>query len=253
MEAARIASLRGHEVVLYEKGKKLGGQLLLAAVPPGKERITWFIDYLVIQLEKQGVEVKLGVEVTQEIIDRENPETLVLATGAKPSKPQIIGSEEHQVVDAWDILSGNVTLENRKTVILGGSMIACETAEFLSEKRTKVSVIKMRPGPLMAEDMEPTNRRGLLDALQDRKVQMLTDFEVEGITNDGVKVVDRKSGKKQDIKADAVVSALGSKSVRDLAEIAEQTGRKIYIIGDCNKPNNIKQAVYDGSLCGRRI
>ncbi len=253
MEAARIASLRGHEVVLYEKGKKLGGQLLLAAVPPGKERITWFIDYLITQLEKQGVEVKLGVEVTQEIIDRENPETLVLATGAKPSKPQIIGSEEHQVVDAWDILSGNVTFENRKTVILGGSMIACETAEFLSEKRNEVSVIKMRPGPLMAEDMEPTNRRGLLDALQERKVQMLTDFEVEGITNDGVKVVDRKSGKKQDIKADAVVSALGSKSVRDLAETAEQTGRKFYIIGDCNKPNNIKQAVYDGSLCGRQI
>ena len=253
MEAARIASLRGHEVVLYEKGTKMGGQLLLAAVPPGKERITWFVDYLVTQLEKQGVAVKLGVEVTPEIIDKENPDALVLATGAKPSKVQINGGEENQVVDAWDVLSGKVTLENRKAVILGGSMLACETAEFLSEKRNEVSVIKMRPGAQMAEDMEPTNRRGLLDSLQNRNVEMLTDFEIDTITKDGVTVVARKSGEKQAVQAETVVLALGSQPVRNLMSVTQKNGREMYVIGDCNKLNNIKQAVYDGSLCGRQI
>ena len=253
MEAARIASLRGHEVILYEKGEKMGGQLLLAAVPPGKERINWLIDYLVRQLEKQEVKVKLGVEVTPEIIDMENPDALVLACGAMPAKTDINGSKKNQLVDAWDVLSGEIELENRKTVVLGGSMIACETAELLSEKKNDVSVIKMRPGPLMAEDMEPTNRRGLLDSLEDRKVKMLTDYEIDTITKDGVNVVARKSGEKKAVPANTIVLALGSQPVRDLVEVAGNNGREFYVIGDCNKPNNIKQAIYDGALCGRQL
>jgi len=253
MEAARISSLRGHEVSLYEKGKELGGQLLLGAVPPGKKKLLWIRDYLATQLKKQGVKVKLGVEVTSEMIHKENPEALILASGSKPSEPDIAGIRDNRVVTAWDILEGKIELKNQKVVVLGGSMIGCETAEFIAEKGNEVSVIKMRPGSLIAEDMEPTNRRGLLDSLEEYKVKLLTDYKVEGITRNGVNVVERESGEKLTVEAETIVLALGSQPVRDLAEAMEKDGIKFYPIGDCQKPRNIRHAIYEGSLIGRRI
>jgi 2,4-dienoyl-CoA reductase-like NADH-dependent reductase (Old Yellow Enzyme family)/thioredoxin reductase len=253
MEAARITSLRGHEVSLYEKGKELGGQLLLAAVPLGKKKLLWIRDYLATQLKKQGVKVNLGVEVTSEMIHKENPEAMILASGSKPLEPDITGIRDNRVVTAWDILEGKIELKNQKVVVLGGNMIGCETAEFVAEKGNEVSVIKMRPGSLIAEDMEPTNRRGLLDSLQEYKVQLLTDYKVEGITSNGVKVVKRESGKELTIKAETIVLALGSQPVRDLAEAMEKRDVEFYPIGDCKKPRNIRQAIYEGSLIGRQI
>ena len=253
MEAARVASLRGHEVTLYEKGKELGGQLLLAAVPPGKGKILWIRDYLAKQLEKQGVKVNLGVEVTLEMIEKENPEAMVLATGSKPSHSDITGTKDKRVLSAWDVLEGNVDLKSQKVVVIGGNMLACETAEFIAEKGNDVTVIKMRPGSYIAEDMEPTNRRGLLDSLQEHNVTLLFDFKVEEISWDGVIVAKRDSGEKQTIEADVIVSALGSQPVRGLAEDLEKLDVEFYPIGDCRAPNNIRQAIYEGSLVGRQI
>lgn len=253
MEAARISSLRGHEVTLFEKGKELGGQLLLASVPPGKEKLLWVRDFLATQLDKQGVKVNLSVDVTAEMIDKENPEVLVLATGSRPSESDITGIKENNVVTAWDILEGKTELKNQNVVILGGNMIGCETAEFIVEKGNKVSVIKMRPGSLIAEDMEPTNRRGLLDSLEEYNVQLLTDYRVEAIISNGVKIVKRESGEEVTVKAETIVLALGSEPVRDLAEAMKKKGVVFYTIGDCEKPRNIRQAIYEGSLIGRQI
>jgi len=253
MEAARICSLRGHEVTLFDKGKELGGQLLLASVPPGKNKVLWVRDFIAKQLNKQGVKVNLAVDVTAEMIDKENPEVLVLATGSRPSEPDITGSKENNVVTAWDILEGKFELKNQNVVILGGNMIGCETAEFIAEKGNKVSVIKMRPSAVIAEDMEPTNRRGLLDSLAAHKVQLLTDFRVERITSDGVKISKRESEEELTIKADTIVLALGSEPVYDLADAMKKKDILFYTIGDCEKPRNIRQAIYEGALIGRQI
>ncbi len=79
MEGARIASLRGHTVSLYDKNKELGGQLLLAAAPPGKKRLIWIREYLAAQLEKQSVKICLGVKVKTALIDQERPDAVVSA------------------------------------------------------------------------------------------------------------------------------------------------------------------------------
>ncbi len=185
MEAARIASLRGHAVTLYDRGKELGGQLLLAAAPPGKRRLLWIREYLATQLEKQGVKVNLGVDVTPEMIDRERPDAVVLATGALPKEPDFIDTNDQRVVSSWDILQ--VEPVAQKVVVIGGNMLGCEVAEFMADQGNLVSVIKMRPGAEMAEDCEPTNRRGLLESLQECRVSLLSGFKVEGLTGDGVK------------------------------------------------------------------
>lgn len=251
MEAARIASLRGHRVTLYEKENGLGGQLLLAASPPGKQKLLWLRDYLVTQLEKQAVEVKLSVEVTPELLEREQADVLVIATGAKPWVPDTPGIEAEAVVGAWHVLKGEVEIKNKKIVILGGGEVGCETAEFLAQKGNGVTVIEMLP--LAASDMEPTNRRGLLDSLKELKVRLLTNLKVEEIITGGVKVVNTESGEVQTIKAEAIVLALGSQPERDLADRLEKEGIDFYTIGDCQEPGRIKEAIYEGSLIGRQV
>jgi NADPH-dependent 2,4-dienoyl-CoA reductase/sulfur reductase-like enzyme len=253
MEAARIASLRGHAVTLYDKGEQLGGQLVLAAIPPGKKRLLWIRDYLATQLRKQGVKVRLGVDVSEELIDRERPDALVLATGATPALPDMVDPTDERVVTAWDVLAGRVEPVEQNVVILGGNMIGCEVAEFLAERRNRVSVVKMRPGTELAEDCEPTNRRGLLDSLQEHRTELLTGYRVEGLTAEGVQVVHRDSGEERTLEAEFVVLALGSQPERRLMEVSSKEERETYPIGDCRNPENIRQAVYDGALVGRQI
>ena len=253
MEAARVASLRGHSVSLYEKGDTLGGQLLLASKPPGKKRMLWLRDYLKTQIEKQGVNIQFGVEVTSELIDSEKPDELIMATGAIPKESNIPGIDTNQVVLAWDYLRGEVELKNKKAVVLGGSMLACETAELLASRGNEVAVVKMRPGSYMAEDCEPTNRRGILEFLTEHKVREITDHKLEKVTSNGVDLIDKNSGKSVSVEADVIILALGSTPVRELAEALEAKDIEFSMIGDCTKPRNIKQAIYQGSLVGRQV
>lgn len=253
MEAARIASLRGHEVTLYDKGKELGGQLLLAAVPPGKKRLLWIRDYLATQLKKQGVKIILESQVTPALIGTENPDAIVMATGASPMKADVIDSSDARVVSAWDILTGSVEPVGQKVVVIGGNMLGCEVAELIAEKGNIVSVIKMRPGEAMAEDCEPTNRRGLLDALQACRVNMVSGHKVKGLTADGVKVVHRDTGEESTLEAETVVLALGSKPNRGLIDELKKSSVDFFPIGDCRQPRNIRNAIYEGALIGRQI
>ena len=253
MEAARIASLRGHEVTLYDIGKELGGQLLLAAAPPGKRRLLWIRDYLATQLEKLGVNVKLGVDVTPEMIKTESPDAVVLATGATPKLADFIDINDQRVVSAWDILGGQVEPVAQKVVIIGGNMLGCEVAEFMADQGNLVSVIKMRPGAAMAEDCEPTNRRGLLDSLQECRVNLLSGFRVEGLTGAGVKVVQRDTGEERTLEAETIVLALGATPERRLFDELKKEEVEFHPIGDCRQPNNIRQAIYEGALLGRQL
>jgi len=253
MEVARIASLRGHAVTLYDRGKELGGQLLLAAAPPGKRRLLWIRDYLATQLEKQGVKVNLGVDVTPEMIDSEGPDAVVLATGAIPKEPDFIDTSDQRVVSSWDILGGQVEPVAQKVVVIGGNMLGCEVAEFMADQGNLVSVIKMRPGAEMAEDCEPTNRRGLLESLQECRVSLLSGFKVEGLTGDGVKVVQRDSGEERTLEAETIVLALGATPERSLVGDLKKEEIEFHAIGDCRQPNNIRQAIYEGALVGRQL
>lgn len=133
MEAARVAALRGHRVALYERREKLGGQLALAAIPPGRGEFFIFQDYLETQLRKLKVPIHLGVEVSAAQVEAEKPDALVLATGAGPLIPPIKGIDGPNVLLAWDVLRGKVDT-GKEVVIIGGGAVGLETALFLAHK-----------------------------------------------------------------------------------------------------------------------
>ena len=251
MEAARIAALRGHDVTLYDKEKQMGGQLVFAATPPGKDKLLWFRDHAETQLKKLKVKVELGTEVTPELVASKKPDVVIAATGAEPAIPDIPGIKGKNVVTAIDVLCGKVELKNQRVVVAGGGMVGTETGEFLLDQGNKVTIVEMLP--TIAADMEPLNRQGLLEALEGRDITMLTNKEITEITEKGVVVTDKKNGEKQLIEGNTVVLALGSKSVRSLVEKLEGKVAELYTVGDCNEPRRVEQAVYEGSLVSRRI
>ncbi|MFZ1988886.1 MAG: FAD-dependent oxidoreductase, partial [Alphaproteobacteria bacterium] len=121
MEAAAVACLRGHQVVLYEKQLRLGGQLNLAVKPPHKDEIQSFTNYLITRVKKLGIEVQLGKEVDADTIGTVKPDSIILATGSTPFKPEIPGIDRDHVILAEDVLSGKGV--GKRVLIIGGGLV----------------------------------------------------------------------------------------------------------------------------------
>jgi 2,4-dienoyl-CoA reductase-like NADH-dependent reductase (Old Yellow Enzyme family)/thioredoxin reductase len=249
MEAAKTAALRGHEVVLVEKEKKLGGQFLLAAVAPHKEVISSLNKYMSGQVKKAGVQVILGQEATAESVKAMSPEVIVVATGSIPSVPNIPGSTRSNVVLASDVLASRKEVGNR-VVIIGGELVGCETADYLIRKGKTVTV--MRRGLEMAVGVNQLARDNLLARLRKNKVTMLTGVRYEEITDKGLVITD-KEGRRQNIEADTVVLAAGASPDTQLAAEMKRLDVPLYLVGDCVKPAKIADAIRDGARVGREI
>ena len=161
MEAARVAAVRGHDVTLYEKEKRLGGLLPMAAMVKGTEveDLPAMSSYLENQIEKLGVSIHLGEEFTPETADATKPDAVILATGGLPLVPGIPGiygrnvktnTALHRQLKFFLKLFGPDTLRwlsrfwmplGKRVIIIGGAIQGCELAEFLVKRGRKVTVV----------------------------------------------------------------------------------------------------------------
>jgi thioredoxin reductase len=251
METARIASFKGHQVTLYEKGPEIGGQLLLAAVLPGKSKMLWLRDFLAGQIKKQGVTIRPNTTVDTDALRKINPDVVVVATGATPFVPNIPGIKSTHCVTAWDVLAGTSQLSGIHVVVLGGGTVGCEIAEYLAKSGKRVTIIEMLPK--LAHEMEPLNRRALLDELKTLKVTALVEKRAVEITNNGVVTLDEASGEQDLLTCEHVVLALGAVSNQGLFQDIEGAYHERFMIGDCFKPRTALEAVRDGFFMGHRI
>jgi 2,4-dienoyl-CoA reductase-like NADH-dependent reductase (Old Yellow Enzyme family)/thioredoxin reductase len=246
MQAAIVAAQRGHKVTLFEKDAKLGGQLNIAALPPFKSDIFQWINYLTNQVEKAGVEVKLNTDATADIVTKENPDAVVIATGGTPAMPDIPGIDKSNVVTAQDVLSGKARA-GQNVVIIGGGMVGCETGHYLAEQEKKVTIIEILKR--MASDMFFMARRRLMDGLRSKKVTLLASATCEEI-KEGVVQVTTAEGKKETIPADTVIIAVGYKANDRLYKALEGKVPEIYCIGNSAKPRKILEATSEGYQAG---
>ncbi|MFC2019158.1 FAD-dependent oxidoreductase [Chloroflexota bacterium] len=251
MEAARVSSLRGHQVILCEKESKLGGQLRLACVPPYKQDIANLTDYLTTQMSKLGVDIRLGQEVTPELVAEIKPDAVIVATGATPATPTFPGMEEANVVQAWDVLAGKKVGD--KIVIIGGGRVGCELAEFLADQGKKVTIVRaMGLGPI-AGDVGISTRPFLLTRLKERGVRIETDFKVDKIMSYGVAITSEdKRGYVEFIEADNIILAPPAQSNRLVVD--QLTGKvELYTVGDCVQPRLIVDAIHDAFRISREL
>ena len=249
MEAARVAALRGHQVTLWEKESRLGGQLIQAAIAPHKDRIAPLYKYLETQLQKLGVKIQPGKEATAAAVAEFNPEAVVVATGVKPFVPDISGLDKVKVVQAGDVLEGKVKV-GQKVAIIGGELVGCETAEFLADRGRQVTV--MRRGAEMATSIGPSNRDFFLSRLLDKGVTLLREVRYDGVSPEGV-IITTKDGEKRTIEADTVVLAAGSVSDAALYKAIKDRVSEVCCIGDCVEPRTIRDAISEGFRTGQKI
>lgn len=250
MEAARVAALRGHEVTLYEKENELGGQLRAASKPPFKKPLRDLINYLSGQLDKSGVKIEMGKEVTAHLVEYMKPEAVVIATGASPVMPSI-PLKTGNIITAVDFLLGKKKVGD-KIIVLGASHVGCDTALYLAQEKKTVTILKIRADTEIAQDLNLFSREKLLQELDQNGVTILTNFAIKEFTTERALVNDN-AGKQHTIIADTIVVALGFKAQSELAEDLKDKVSELYLVGDCVNPRKLMEAIREGFLAGWQI
>jgi 2,4-dienoyl-CoA reductase (NADPH2) len=240
-----VAATRGHRVTLVERHTELGGQLLYAEIPPHKQEWRVLTTFLVTQLEKIGVTIRLGTAFTAGDVIAEKADAVVLATGAKPARLILPGADLPHVVSFLDVLTGKAQTGPR-VVVIGGGCNGSETAEFLHGQGRQVTLVEMRPE--MALDIDFWNRWVLLDRLVASGLRMIVNARPEAITLDGVRIV--VDGQAEVLPADSVVYAVGSRSDTALQEALEGRVAGLHVIGDGEQAQRVRQAVDAGFRVG---
>lgn len=249
MEAARIAALRGHEVILCEKSQKLGGLVLVAAAEPIKVELKNIVDYLEAQIRKLLVKVKLEVEVTPEVVQKLKPDAVIIATGSSPKIPSV-ASGKPNVITQDDLFKGKAKLGDK--IVVWGLGLGAETAVSLAKKGKKVTIIGSEMH-LALHLMTVVGRRlWILNKVKQLGINVLSETRVEDITAGDVTVID-KGGGRRTIPADTVVIAVGRKPNRDLIEALKGRVPELHEIGDCSMPRNIASAIRGANEVARKI
>jgi 2,4-dienoyl-CoA reductase (NADPH2) len=277
MNAAIAASERGHVVTIYEKSDELGGQLYLAAAPPGREEFAELAYDLETRVYANNINVILNQLVDEELIDREKPDHIILATGASPMILPIPGVELPHVVQAWDVLADNV-YTGKRVVIVGGGAVGVETALLLAEKGTlsadvlkflfvnkaetpevlyematkgtkQITIIEMIDA--IGKDFGKSTRWGMLQDVTRYGVESKLTSKALEITPTGIKI---ETGQGiEEIPADTIVMAAGSRSVNELATIIKAKKIPFDVIGDANTIGMAFDAVHQGYAAGIKI
>jgi len=248
MEAARIAALRGHNVTLYEKNSQLGGHLIEASVPKFKEDIGNYTDWLVRQMDKVGVKVVLGVEITPAMLPEIKPDAVVMATGSTSFRPNIPGVDKPVVSPAIDILLGKAASGNHP-IVAGGGAVGSELALYLAQQGKDVTLIEMLPQ--IASDVVPI-RNALIAQLADAKVKILTNTKIATIADNGVTAISAEKSL-VNITGDKIILAMGLVSDMKLYKAVHERGAEVYVIGDSVEPRRMGEAIHEGYRVGSVI
>lgn len=253
MEAARIARIKGHDVTLLEKNGRLGGQLNLAALPPGKEKFARVTQYLGKQIRDLGVQVRLNCEANKSTIQALRPTVLIHATGARPEIPDIPGLEQVPYRFARNVLQEPETDGlGQRILILGGGQVGCELAKLLLTDQKTVYMVEI--ADRLAAEMEAGSRNVLLEALFSwgDHFQPYTSTEFANILSSSVFELRENAQVFELRNIDTIIIAAGSRPCLPLEEDAS-LAQRTYIIGDANQPRSALEAIHEGYRAGAAI
>ena len=247
LEAARVAALRGHDVTLFEESDSLGGQLRLAGMVPYKEEYTRMVHYLENQVQKLGVTVVMGQKATPDSILFLKPDAVIVAAGSHHSIPDIRGIDKSHVFFARDVIAETVDVAGERIVVVGGGLVGCDTALFLTvKKRKQVTIIEQFALEELGFEPYDANHMDLMKMLDENKVKTIAETKAEEITDSGVRATD-KSGKTYEISADAIVIAVGASADNALTEALKGKVPRLHVIGDAAEPGRkILNAIHEG-------
>ncbi len=290
MEAARVADLRGHQVVLYERQPRLGGSLKFACTVHSENDD--FLKYLIGQVKKSTIDVRLGQEFTPQLLQQTSPDVVIVAMGPNLEVPSIPGSDRRNVFSgpqlkqlltgltkddsartllAWQRLGLSLVRPfmqrflnpsfirratkvwmpvGKKVVVIGADLAGCELALFLAGRGRRVTVVDT--GEVIAPEVGRKRKGELTSHLERAGVAVLLKAKCDEITSEGVVVLD-KTGERQVIKADTVILAGEARPNAEASKWLDGKVAEIYTIGDCSEVGLIKKATADAMRIACRI
>lgn len=251
MHAALSAHARGHEVILCDRGERLGGLLHVAKLPPYKEMLGTYADWCAARLEEcvhaGGMEIRLSEDMTPEKIQELRPDVVLLATGSVPLWPAFC-RESDLFCTAQDILEGRRTLPEH-ALIVGGGLVGCETADFLLKRGRQACIVEMKDK--IAADMEPRTRVFMMERLSRGGVEVWTNSTFLGLDGQGGAMLRHEArGEVTLPPVDAVIVALGYRPERSLYADLLRLGMDVRLTGDCSAVSRIENAVRGGFEAG---
>lgn len=238
MQAAIVLAKRGFKPVIFEKDSKLGGAANLAAIPPHKELMGEFVDTMIEELKALKVEVRLNSPATVEEVAKLYPVGIFLATGGNPIIPALDGIEN--AVTSTDVLTKAVEYKDKNIIVVGGGVTGLETAETLCANN-QVTIIEMAKD--VGTTLYASAKALLVKRLTDQGTKILTETTLVSVQKDSITVKDAQ-GESKTIPCDAVVLAMGVRSDRSLREEFEQSFDRVILIGDSEKPGQIREALH---------
>jgi len=247
--AAWVAAKRGHDVHLFEKEPVLGGQLVPGSKTAYKREMQSLIRFQKKQVELYGVKCHLGRKVTADVVEKEHPDVVVLATGSQPVLPPLEGIDR-DLVSTFDVILNGQISDRKKTVVIGGGATGCEVAYHLTETGSSVTIVELLPK--IGGNLEAITKRLLIRKLKERKVQFLTEHKVLKIEKDGI-VIEGPDDTQRKLEAQRVVVAVGIRPDDTIHDKIKSLGYETHVIGDCFKPRNAKEAILEGARLGRAI
>lgn len=254
LRAAEVAAQRGHDVTIYEKNSKLGGQINIAALGAGRDELASIIRNEENQLKKLPVEIILNKEATIELVLEQKPDVVIIATGSVPKECPVPGADGPNIFNVWQTLLGQAKLGNKMLLIdYDGHHQATATAEFLADRGKQVHMLTSSLfigtdlGPV--QDLYLTRQRLLQKGVTftpDIAVMEIKGMEVNGfnvysnqwLTFDGY---------------DSIVLAMGNRSEDTLYKSLKGKVKELYRVGDCVAPRKIDMAMLEGDKIGRMI
>ena len=255
LEAARLAALEGNKVKLVEKESEVGGNLKVAGICSGNDLLLRLLDWLADQCRRAGVEFDLGKAANLQVVKDARPDVVVVAVGSsKPFVPSVKGIARARTITPQGALTENAPL-GQDVVVLGGNFIGVETAITIAVRgqAKNVTVIEPWPVPALGYDMSTLNRTYVSFVMLPKYgVRGLTGIQIDEVTPKEVLGSDR-DGKRQRIKADTLILALGSHPDMTLYESLRSGNWDLRAIGDCVKPRNVSNAISDAAQLVRQL
>lgn len=266
MQAAFELGNKGHKVSLFEENNKLGGRLSFADHITFKEDIKRFREYLITQVQKcENVNIKLNTLVTPDLIQKDNYDAAIIAIGALPVMPRILGIDSPKVSLAVDVYGKEKEL-GENVIIIGGGQIGCETAIHLYTLGKNVSVIEiqdelMKDSTALTDETFSTKyymahefnikNKSFVGLKKNMKIHIFLNSHCKEITQTGI-IVKTQSGEMR-IEADNVILATGFKPNESIKEQFSHVSNKVLFIGDCDKVGSLRDTSASGYYASLRL
>jgi 2,4-dienoyl-CoA reductase-like NADH-dependent reductase (Old Yellow Enzyme family) len=249
MKAAVVAARRGHHVSLYEAAGRLGGQVLLAERLPHRAEFGGAATNLIAEVDSLDIEVHTRVTVDAELVHREHPDVVIVATGATPYRPALELEGSLPVFEAWDVITSNAVDLPRGRIVIADwrcDWTGLGVAELIARSGGRRVTLCVN-GYAAGETIQQYTRNVMLAAVHEASVDIVTSVRLYGADEDTVYLQHTLSGQPVIIEdVAALVLAVGHRQQDSLYHQLKSAGVEVHAIGDCQSPRTVEEATLEG-------